>query len=92
MTFSLPDSWVWDFWTAVDDDTTHLFYLHAPKSLGDPDLRHRNAAIGHATSEDLVTWTDQEHITQNKLAGVYRLLDAVADYSGFWPREKGNLV
>lgn len=58
MTFSLPDSWVWDFWTAVDGEMIHLFYLHAPKSLGDPDLRHRNAAIGHATSSDFVHWVD----------------------------------
>jgi beta-fructofuranosidase len=35
----------------------HLFYLHAPKSLGNPDLRHRNARIGHATAVDLTTWT-----------------------------------
>ncbi|MBN9185175.1 MAG: glycoside hydrolase family 68 protein [Microbacterium sp.] len=58
MTFSLPDSWVWDFWTAVDGDTIHLFYLHAPMALGDPDLRHRNASIGHATSTDGVAWVD----------------------------------
>jgi beta-fructofuranosidase len=58
MTFSLRDHWVWDFWTAVDGDTVHLFYLRAPKSLIDPDLRHRNAAIGHATSTDYIDWTD----------------------------------
>ncbi len=58
MAFALPGHWVWDSWTAVDGDTTHLFYLHAPTALGDPDLRHRNAAVGHATSTDLVTWTD----------------------------------
>jgi beta-fructofuranosidase len=56
--FSLPDHWVWDFWTADDGKLFHLFYLHAPKSLGHPDLRHRNARIGHATSSDLVTWTN----------------------------------
>lgn len=58
MSFSLPDHWVWDFWFADDGDTWHLFYLHAPMSLGDPDLRHRNAAIGHAVSRDLTEWTD----------------------------------
>ena len=58
MTFELDDHWVWDFWFADDGDTFHLFYLHAPKSLGDPQQRHRNARIGHATSEDLRTWTD----------------------------------
>lgn len=58
MTFSLDDHWVWDFWLADDGDLFHLFYLHAPKSLGDPELRHRNARIGHATSSDLIDWHD----------------------------------
>ncbi|MFE9294933.1 glycoside hydrolase family protein [Streptomyces niveus] len=58
MTFRLDHAWVWDFWFADDGDTFHLFYLHAPKSLGDPELRHRNARIGHATSADLVDWQD----------------------------------
>lgn len=56
----LPDDWVWDFWTV--DDTAgesaahHLFFLKAPRSLGDPDLRHRSATIGHAVSNDLAEW------------------------------------
>jgi beta-fructofuranosidase len=58
MSFSLPDHWVWDSWFADDGERFHLFYLHARKSLGDPELRHRNAAIGHATSADLVSWVD----------------------------------
>ena len=58
MGFNLPDHWVWDFWLADDGDQYHLFYLHAPKSLGNPDLRHRNARIGHATSADLRNWTN----------------------------------
>lgn len=58
MAYHLPDHWVWDFWLADDGDLYHLFYLHAPKALGDPDLRHRNARIGHATSTDLITWRD----------------------------------
>lgn len=57
MAFRLPDHWVWDFWCADDGDLFHMYFLHAPKSLGDPDLRHRNARIGHATSPDLVNWT-----------------------------------
>jgi beta-fructofuranosidase len=52
----LPDHWVWDFWIARDEDVWHIFYLKAPKSLGDPDLRHRNATIGHGISGDLTTW------------------------------------
>ncbi|GAA1996759.1 hypothetical protein GCM10009777_37180 [Microbacterium pumilum] len=58
MTFSLDTHWVWDFWLADDGDLFHMFYLHAPKSLGDQHLRHRNAKIGHATSRDLRVWTD----------------------------------
>ncbi|MCC4907716.1 glycoside hydrolase family 68 protein [Microbacterium sp. cx-59] len=52
------DRWVWDFWHVQDGSTHHLFYLQAPRSLGDPHLRHRNATIGHATSKDLVNWTE----------------------------------
>ena len=56
MSLALPDHWVWDFWFARDGDAWHIFYLKAPKSLGDPELRHRNATIGHGVSEDLVNW------------------------------------
>lgn len=58
MGFNLSDHWVWDFWLADDGERHHLFYLHAPKALGNPDLRHRHARIGHATSADLKDWTD----------------------------------
>jgi beta-fructofuranosidase len=58
MGFSKDGHWVWDFWVADDGELFHLFYLHAPVSLGDPDLRHRNARIGHATSRDLSLWED----------------------------------
>ena len=53
----LPDDWVWDFWHVADNSIHHLFFLHAPRSLGDPELRHWHATIGHATSADLVSWT-----------------------------------
>ncbi|MFD1713814.1 glycoside hydrolase family 68 protein [Amnibacterium flavum] len=79
MTFSLPDSWVWDFWTAVEGDTVHLFYLHAPKSLGDPELRHRNASIGHATSTDWIEWTDHGRVLEHGAAGEP---DASATWTG----------
>ncbi|MBT2550813.1 glycoside hydrolase family 68 protein [Arthrobacter sp. ISL-65] len=59
MVFRLKDSWVWDFWLADDGASYHMYYLHAPKSLGDPELRHSNARIGHATSTDLRTWEPQ---------------------------------
>lgn len=53
----LDDRWVWDSWLCQDDDALfHVFFLNAPKSLGDPELRHRNASVGHAVSTDLRTW------------------------------------
>ena len=54
--FAIHDAWVWDFWVADDGENYHLFFLHAPKSLGDPDARHYNASIGHAVSADLMSW------------------------------------
>jgi sucrose-6-phosphate hydrolase SacC (GH32 family) len=55
--FALPDSWVWDFWFADDGQRYHLFFLHAPKALKDPEARHYRAAVGHAVSSDLTNWT-----------------------------------
>jgi beta-fructofuranosidase len=52
----LEDHWVWDSWMADDGDRYHLFFLQAPRSLGDASRRHVNASVGHATSADLVTW------------------------------------
>lgn len=57
MTLRLAERWLWDFWFAVAGDAVHLFYLQAPRSLGNPDLRHRRATIGHAVSNDLHDWT-----------------------------------
>ena len=56
MGLRIEDKWVWDFWLTTDEDRYHVFYLQAPRSLVDPDLRHVNATVGHAISEDLVTW------------------------------------
>ena len=58
MAFELEDRWVWDFWIAEDRGTYHLFYLQAPRSIGDSDLRHDNTSIGHATSRDLISWDE----------------------------------
>ncbi len=53
----LPDSWVWDSWLADDGDRFHLFFLFASRALQDPERRHARAAIGHAVSVDLRSWT-----------------------------------
>ena len=55
----LDDDWIWDSWVADDGERYHLYYLRAPRSLGDAGLRHTHATIGHATSRDLVTWEVQ---------------------------------
>jgi len=57
MAFALADRWVWDFWLAREQGRYHLFFLEAPKSIGDPDARHWNVSIGHAVSPDLADWT-----------------------------------
>lgn len=79
MSFSRPEHWLWDFWLADDGATYHLFYLHAPKALGNPDLRHRNARIGHASSADLVNWVDHGQIFDAGPAGAF---DDTANWTG----------
>lgn len=56
MALVLPDDWVWDLWIADTGSEFHIFYLKAPRSLGDPEFRHANATVGHAVSDDLVEW------------------------------------
>lgn len=53
----LAGRWVWDFWHVRDGEVHHLFFLAAPRSLGEPELRHWHAGVGHATSLDLRDWT-----------------------------------
>jgi beta-fructofuranosidase len=57
MTLRIEDRWVWDFWIAETGRDYHLFFLQAPRSLGDQVQRHFNATVGHAVSEDLRAWT-----------------------------------
>lgn len=88
MAFNRPDHWVWDFWLADDGDRFHLFYLHAPKSLGNPDLRHRNARIGHATSTDLTNWADHGLAFD---AGASGSFDGSATWTGSIIRDDNGL-
>ncbi|MGF1479157.1 MAG: glycosyl hydrolase family 32 [Cyanophyceae cyanobacterium] len=56
-TLELPsDRYIWDCWFAQHNSEYHLFYLHAPKTIANPELRHWNVAIGHACSTDLQKW------------------------------------
>jgi beta-fructofuranosidase len=59
MGLALPEYWIWDFWFADDGERHHVFFLRAPKSIGDPQQRHWNASIGHAVSTDLRHWQPQ---------------------------------
>lgn len=52
----IAHKWVWDFWFAQDGPDYHVFYLQAPRELGDENLRHWHAVIGHAVSTDLTHW------------------------------------
>jgi beta-fructofuranosidase len=56
MVLRLPDKWVWDFWLVRHGGEDHIFYLQARRELGRPELRHRNATIGHAVSGDRRDW------------------------------------
>ncbi len=56
MTLHLPDKYIWDFWFAQAGSDYHVFYLQAPRSLPNPELRHWNVSIGHAVSQDLRAW------------------------------------
>ncbi|KPP91434.1 MAG: beta-fructofuranosidase SacA [Rhodobacteraceae bacterium HLUCCA08] len=56
MVLQLPDHWIWDSWYAHDGQRWHGYFLKAPKSLINPDLRHWNVTQGHAVSDDLVNW------------------------------------
>ena len=56
MTLRISDKWVWEFWFTQDVPDYHIFYLQAPRSLGDESLRHWHVSIGHAVSQDLLHW------------------------------------
>ena len=58
MTISRVQDWLWDSWYITAADGVHAFHLMAPKSLGNPDLRHVNARVGHSLSNDFVTWQE----------------------------------
>ena len=51
-----PTHWVWDSWIADDGERYHLFFLKAPRALGDPALRHTRGDDRARDSTDLVDW------------------------------------
>lgn len=62
MVFIPEKHYLWDFWLLTPHEWRdqqslyHMFYLQAPRSLHDPDLRHGMATVGHAVSLDLRHW------------------------------------
>ena len=74
----LPDDWVWDSWVADDGETYHLYFLKAPRALEDPSRRHARAVIGHATSTDLVDWTDRGRPAASDVVGFEELIELAA--------------
>lgn len=57
-----PGLWTWDYWFIRHEGVYHGFHLQLPKTIG-VDRRWRdndpNKHVGHATSTDLVHWTNQ---------------------------------
>jgi beta-fructofuranosidase len=89
MSLALDDRWVWDSWLVDNEGIYHLFFLNAPKSLGNPDLRHRHAVIGHAISEDLIHWKVVDPVIGPGAADEFDATatwtgSVVADPSGRW--------
>ena len=62
MVFIPEHHYLWDFWLLSPHEwgdlhgPHHLYYLQAPRTLSDPDLRHGVATVGHAVSHDLRQW------------------------------------
>ena len=59
MVIALEKDWIWDSWYVHDGACWHGYFLKAPKSLINPELRHFNVSYGHAVSRDLRAW---EHL------------------------------
>jgi beta-fructofuranosidase len=53
--------YVWDFWFLKEGDTWHAFHLQSPalKDVSDPHLVAGHPNVGHATSTDLLNWTNR---------------------------------
>lgn len=62
MVFIPKQHYLWDFWLVSPQEWEdasapyHLYYLQAPRTLGDANLRHGVATVGHVISHDLRQW------------------------------------
>ena len=84
----LPDRWIWDFWIADTGSEFHIFYLQAPRSLGDQVKRHWNATVGHAVSTDLRDWDVSGTVLRPGPAGSWESMatwtGSVIEHAGVW--------
>ncbi len=84
----LADRWVWDSWLADTGSEYHLFYLQAPRSLGDQLERHFNASVGHAVSTDLRQWTELGTVLEAGPPGSWQGMavwtGSVIEHEGTW--------
>lgn len=79
MVLALKDHFVWDSWYVRDGDTWHCYFLKAPRSIGDPELRHVNVSYGHATSSDLTNW---EHLGETFRPSAVEAWDDYTTWTG----------
>ena len=88
MALRLPDKWVWDSWIADTGREFHLFFLQAPRSLGDPIERHWHASVGHAVSTDLREWAVLGTALEAGPAGSWESMavwtGSVIEHAGTW--------
>jgi beta-fructofuranosidase len=87
MVIASETHWIWDSWYAHDGERWHGFFLQAPKTLGDPELRHYNATVGHAVSDDLVAW---EHLGTCFAPSAGPAFDDMAIWTGSVVRHGGS--
>lgn len=75
MVFIPEQHYLWDFWLVSPDEWRsqeplyHLFYLQAPRSLHDAELRHGIATVGHAVSHDLRHWEHRGTVLEAGVPG-----------------------
>jgi beta-fructofuranosidase len=73
--FIPEEHYLWDFWLVSPQEWRdqhalyHLFYLQAPRSLHDPNLRHSMASVGHAVSRDLRHWVHRGTVLEAGVPG-----------------------
>lgn len=88
MPLRLPDKWLWDFWLAYDGPDIHVFYLQAPRSLPDPEMRHWHVSVGHAVSTNLRSWEVLPDALAPGPAGSWddytTWTGSVIEHSGLW--------